>query len=340
MEWTNPHSRRHLGRRGLPDRPPPLAGQARRALVAALLMASSAQFLAMAMTPFAMSAHLAFNLLWLWCFLRRDWKGDAGALAAGFVATGLHQLLFHPLFVLPFVGRIMVVGAAAALPALRALLMRAIGLFWVCYWQICSPDRSGAGATGGSQRPVLPHFAPARPARRDRALGNRLHGLQSPARASPGRISCCCRFALLAWPAVRRGEGIARPLAAGILLTLVAMLLLLPWQGLGWGYRYLHGLLGSMALLAGYGWNSVAGEGARRDFVLAAGTVFSLLVLLPMHLKHAHDYRRALAPGLCDDPALSGRNRPGRLARGHGQRTCPKRARFVQPAEGHGPAGV
>ena len=52
-------------------------------------------------------------------------------------------------------------------------------------------------------------------------------------------------LALLAWPAIWRGEGIARPLAAGILLTLAAMLVLLPWQGLGWGYRYLHGLIGS-----------------------------------------------------------------------------------------------
>ena len=57
-----------------------------------------------------MSAHLAFNLIWLWCFLRGDRKGDAGAIIAGFIATGLHQLLFHPLFVAPFLAHLWLTG--------------------------------------------------------------------------------------------------------------------------------------------------------------------------------------------------------------------------------------
>ena len=105
-EWTNPLLAAisilavfRIGRRLWPETPGAAAA-------AALLMASSAQFLAMAMTAYAMSAHLAFNLLWLWCFLRGDRRGDFGALAFGFVATGLHQLLFHPLFVAPFIARL------------------------------------------------------------------------------------------------------------------------------------------------------------------------------------------------------------------------------------------
>ena len=75
----------------------------------------------------------------------------------------------------------------------------------------------------------------------------------------------------------------------------------IPWQGHGWGYRYLHGFLGSFALLAGYGWQSLVGtpDSGRRAGMLAFGSAISLVVLLPIHLKQAHDfvapYRRAYA---------------------------------------------
>ena len=43
-------------------------------------------------------------------------------------------------------------------------------------------------------------------------------------------------------------------LAAGIVLTLGVVLVLMPFQGHGWGYRYLHGFLGSLSLIAAQGW--------------------------------------------------------------------------------------
>ena len=72
-------------------------------LVAALLLASSSQLLVTAMTPYAMSAHLALNLLWLNLFLGRSWVSQGLALVVAAAATGLHQLVFHPLFAAPFV---------------------------------------------------------------------------------------------------------------------------------------------------------------------------------------------------------------------------------------------
>jgi hypothetical protein len=63
---------------------------------ALLLYFSSAQMLAAAMTPYSMTGHLAFNLVWLALFLRGDKLGHAGAILIGFVATGLHQVIFHP----------------------------------------------------------------------------------------------------------------------------------------------------------------------------------------------------------------------------------------------------
>ena len=58
------------------------------------------------MTSFAMSGHLALNLLWLALFLENRRATHIGAAIVGFLATGLHQPLAHPLFVLPFMGLI------------------------------------------------------------------------------------------------------------------------------------------------------------------------------------------------------------------------------------------
>jgi hypothetical protein len=270
-----------MGRRLWPDSPG-------AALVAVLLMASSAQFLVMAMTPWSMSAHLAFNLLWLLCFMRRDHGGDAGALLCGFIATGLHQLISHPLFVAPFIVHLWLSGQRRrALVSVGAYA--AIGLFWASYWQLMLAGAGGPGDPAGSTGL--------------HSLFERLTGLlnaMEPANFSIMTFNLLrlvawnnvvlIPLALLAWPAIRRGEGIARPLAAGILLTLVVMLILMPWQGLGWGYRYLHGFIGSLCLLAGYGWIAIRREGRRRHFVLAAGVAASLAVMLPMQLYFAHQY--------------------------------------------------
>ena len=89
-----------VGRRLWPERPD-------LALIAAALLGTSSQLIVMAMTAYAMPAHLAFNLAWLWLFLRGGKLGHAGAIAVGFLATGIHQLVFHPLFVAPFILRLL-----------------------------------------------------------------------------------------------------------------------------------------------------------------------------------------------------------------------------------------
>ena len=85
-----------VGRRLWPARP-------QLAFIASALLATSPQLVVMSMTAYAMPAHLAFNLAWLWLFLRGGKLGHAGAIATGFLATGIHQLIFHPIFVAPFV---------------------------------------------------------------------------------------------------------------------------------------------------------------------------------------------------------------------------------------------
>ena len=59
-----------IGRRLWPDRPDV-------ALIAAALLGTSSQLIVMAMTAYAMPGHLAFNLAWLWLFLRGGKAGHA-----------------------------------------------------------------------------------------------------------------------------------------------------------------------------------------------------------------------------------------------------------------------
>jgi hypothetical protein len=102
---------------------------------------------------------------------------------------------------------------------------------------------------------------------------------------------------------VQKTKGLARPLVAGPLLTLIAVFALVPWQGNGWGYRYLHGLIGNFCLLAGYGWIAVTSETtsdqrAAAGSVLGLSTAFTVLALLPAHILQAHSmetpYRAAM----------------------------------------------
>lgn len=291
MEWTNPFLAAfsvlavyRIGRRLWPQ-----SGGA--SLVAALLTATSAQVLTMAMTPFAMTAHLALNLVWLWCFLRDDARGDIAAVAAGFVATGLHQLIFHPLFVAPFI--VQLLGRRRfGRASVYILGYTAIGLFWASWWQIVAATTGGAAPPSGSGVSGLAALAADLFSKAGPSAGMTM--AFNLARFVAWQNLLLLPLALLAWPALRANEGIARPLAGGIVLTLAAMLVLLPSQGFGWGYRYLHGHIGSLCLLAGYGWNSVAGE-RRRGFILAAATAATVLIMLPVQIKGAHDYTASRA---------------------------------------------
>src|SRR5258708_35118174 len=85
--------------------------------LAALLLLLSPQFLLTAASGFAFSAHLALNLIWLSLFLRGSLRDHILASVVGFLAIGLHQVVFHPLFAAPFLGALLLgrVGPRTAL---------------------------------------------------------------------------------------------------------------------------------------------------------------------------------------------------------------------------------
>lgn len=276
-----------LARRLLPDAPA-------APLLCALLMATSSQLLITGMTPFAMSAHLAFNLSWLWLFLHRDWRAQIAAMPLAVLAIGLHQAVFFPLFAAPFLFEAWLNGRRRA-AVLQALIIGGGFVLWSAYDALVyaamglQPVTETASGTGTGTTLLFTRF------------------LWLVTNFSPDNIGLMAmnlvRFvtwqnvlvvplALFAATRVVREPGPWRAMLVGIGLTTAVVTVLLADQGHGWGYRYLHGYLGSLCLLATLGWYrlpaAVRMEGAARA-VLGAGLVLSLL-LVPLRAWQAERF--------------------------------------------------
>jgi hypothetical protein len=282
------------------------------AVAAAALLATSSQFLVTAMTPYAMTAHLAFNLVWLWLFLRGGGLSDrqdnpilagsaashAGAILVGFLATGLHQFVFHPLFAAPFIAELLF----ARRWRLALTYIAAYGLicgFWIGYWRFAF---ALVGHAGGAVGPAAMGKAAATD------LTSRITALWTTVDPAAPRIMVANLIRFVSWQslltlplavlgvvaAIRTG-GAVRALLLGLVLTAIAMFVLIPHQGHGWGYRYLHGLLGSTCLLAAFAWGRLTDRlsaGARRwaGVSFAVFASLSFLVLLPLRASQAHAF--------------------------------------------------
>jgi hypothetical protein len=261
--------------------------------VALLLYATSAQMLVTAMTTYAMTGHLALNLLWLALYLRGGRAGHAAAIALGFMVIGLHQIIFHPLFALPFVDRLRRDGEWKTALAYLASYA-AFGLFWISYQHFVAfsagvqgASGAGGGAGGFVAERIMPLLTQRDPATLPLMAANLI-------RFVTWQNLALVPLMLLAWPAIRRDDGIARPLAYGLLLTVAAMAILLPYQGHGWGYRYVHGLLGSCALLGAYGWRDFSERNEVRAF-LAIGSVATVALSLPFLIWQTHRFAHPYA---------------------------------------------
>ena len=270
-----------IARRLFPERP---ATQA----VALLMYATSAQVLVTAMTTYAMTAHLAVNLLWLALYLRSTRAGHAGAIVIGFVGIGLHQVIFHPLFAAPFVVELCR-NRQRRTAAAYAISYAIFGLFWLSYPHLVAASaglEASAGSTSGSGGYIADRILPLLTSRDPETLPLMAANM---IRFLTWQNLALCPLMMLSGPALRRGEGIARPLAYGLLLTFLAMAIVLPYQGHGWGYRYLHGLVGSCALLAAYGWREFSDRQEVQTFVRLA-TLATMFAGLPFLLWQAHRF--------------------------------------------------
>jgi hypothetical protein len=272
-----------VGRRLWPERP-------RAALMAAGLLFTSSQFLVTAMTPYSMTAHLALNMVWLWLFLRGGRLGHAGALIVGFLATGLHQIIFHPLFAAPFVLDLWI-RRRWRLAALYTAGYAAICVFWLLYWSLAlrsvgaAPHLAGEAGAPRIIQQVL-HLLGAF------NLGGLGLMAKNLARFMTWQNPLTVPLVILGAVPALRASGAMRSLLLGLLLTTAAMLIILPAQGAGWGYRYLHGFLGSAALLATQTWMTTTDSLREENRAVARVMVCIMFVaaalLVPVRAWQAH----------------------------------------------------
>jgi hypothetical protein len=278
-----------VARRLWPDRPD-------AAVVAIIILATSSQVLITAMTPYAMTAHLALNLAWLALFLRKTYLADAAAGAVALLACGLHQVIFHPLFAAPFLLQLWL-NREWRRASYYTVAYLGFGLFWAAYWDIAlqvngvSPEASanvGGGFLIERVRELLAAFNVGGIGLMAKNL-TRFVAWQNPVGVA---------LAIFGVSSAVRSNETLRALVAGFVLTIAAMFILLPFQGHGWGYRYLHGLLGSVSLVAANGWTRLASvqpasDAAPSKALFGIASAFSLLLLLPWH---AYQVTRWVAP--------------------------------------------
>lgn len=253
--------------------------------VAMVLYGGSAQILMTGMTSYAMPAHLALDLSWLWLFLRRSRVADLAALAVGFVATGLHQPLMHPMVIAPFL-LLLLVERRWDRAALYFVGYAVIGAFWLWWpnwvWSLvqASPD---------APRPEgVDYLTRLTTTIRDQSPFGLLNMAANLLRFIAWQHLLLVPLMLIG-ARLARGNRMVAALAGGLVLTTVVMTVILPIQGLGFGYRYLHGLIGNGILLAIYGWKSLGPRQAQWRTLLLRTTAAGLIVLLPLQAWMAHE---------------------------------------------------
>lgn len=268
------------------------------AVVAAVLVAASAQVLVNAMTPYATTLHLTLTLLWLRFWLRNDGPGHAGAIATGFFAVGIHQIAFHALFVAPFVLSLWL-SRRFRLAFVYSTAYALIGLAWLSYWTFAAwyMGASLPAAPGGGFAELVGKIVPVL---QDLSIAGFLYVPLLLLKFVAWQHILFLPLLLAAFANLRTMPVVLKLSLAAAALTLAVVFVVMPYQGHGWGYRYLHGFIGPFALAAAFGWVKMvppqsSPERSRGQLAFALTTVVTLIVSLPVLARELRDYNAPYA---------------------------------------------
>ena len=234
-------------------------------LVAVLALVTSAQFLVTSGSQYTMPAHLLANLAWTWLVLRDDTPSIVAAAVLGGLALGLHNPFPHALYVIPFFWRWLARREFARF-AFTAVVYLAFSYAWLMWLRM---ERGGKPGAGGG---LLSLFAiPG-------LQGWRLTGMNLSLLFS-WQAPVVALLLVMAYVREAKLGETEKDLARGVLLTFLFYVLYGSSQGHGWGYRYMYGTLGSIALLAAAAAPSlIEAVGAKRA-QLISGLGFALALV-------------------------------------------------------------
>jgi hypothetical protein len=270
-----------LARRAFPDRPTLAAN------IAILLLASSPQFLAMALTKFAWTAHLAGALLWVWLFTHPRRALFLLTPILGALLIGLHQPHVQALIAAPFVFRLM-----------RERRWKDFGWFSVCYvigavawYQIYALLRQTGFASGSDLHNLLPAQASWFVTASLSLIFATFHAITLLAWSCPALVLFLGMF-MLTW---KQQPVFVRDGICAAALTFCFYFSFPHPQGNGWGFRYLHSAYGLLALAAAGGALALCREGwsTQMSRALVASLAFTVLVQIPYR---AYEIRALVRP--------------------------------------------
>ena len=269
-------------------------------VLAAILLASSPQVLFMGMSAYAWVGHLFFNLLWLLLFLRDDRIGHGLAALVGVLAVGLHQIHAHPLFVLPFMFGLLQ-QRRWPLAAFYATSYTAAIALWGGWHDVATHLHAGVQLDSIAASSGWNYLYRGTANAQDFGLLSFVfmwtHLSRFVAWQNPILIVLAASC-LACWP---RLPPVMRQLALGCILIVVAHLIVMPNGMHGWGYRYLHGVMGSFALMATFGWiHLTSGDGPRvpipaARWAAAVFTLATLVIAIPLRAVQVEGFVRPMA---------------------------------------------
>lgn len=210
--------------------------------LAAVLLVSTPQFLAMGMTSWAMQTHLLLSIVWLGLFWRGRPVDYALALPVGLAALAVHQFHVHALIAAPFM--------------LEALWRRRFGLIavfggvygawmWFCLQLVF---HGGAdGSRGGATRIASGALSMLTSTKLGFGPGNWIANFGLFFSWSQLGVLILCAVSLIQ---MRRQDRLVKLLWASLVLHLAAYVLIMPTPFHGWGYRYSIPLTGHITLIA------------------------------------------------------------------------------------------
>jgi hypothetical protein len=252
----------------------------------------STQIWAASMTSYAMNTLLALNMIWLAFFLRRDALGYGITLIVGFLAVGIHQVPYHPMFAAPFIGLLLI--ERRWLPAF--LLVGSYAgfiLFWTQYEDFAAILMGIGPVDRGTEAITSTMLSYASSEKMLEAVAFTAanlfryfawqHLLLLPLMLVAGKV------------AVRDRNWLLVAMMAAFLMPPLIKLIQVPYQGHGWGYRYVHGAIGLTCILAAVGCRELSRQGlfSPRGFMVA--TILTVCVVFPWQLSNAYRFSAGYA---------------------------------------------